>query len=180
MKYKKGDKVVVEIDKEDADMLNGGHSPSYLYFEQFLGKLEDFTESKKIKMTEAEKKEFDLIHEKYDTLLQAFLLIGDDFPNLNRLLFGSKSRADNNLGQLKLAKAWASPYLIEVVEPEKHLVTLPNGQYVAKAEVGTYRVYSDDPQNYDKLTKEEVYEAEKQLRLTGLVELWKKAGKQED
>lgn len=181
MKYKKGDKVVVEIEEMNVLCLENNESLD-LDPCQFLGKLEDFTKPKKIKMTVGEKKEFNVLHERCNTLLQDIISVSVDnnFPNLSRLLFGNKSDVDNNLGQLKFARALANPELIEVIEPEKHLVTLPNGQYVAKAEAGAYQVFSDYPRDADKLTKEEVCEAEKQLHLTGLVKLWEEVGKWEE
>lgn len=179
-KLKAGDKVIVKIDHVDYEADDGRtvSAHSFIPDKYILG---IYHEPTKIKMTVGEKKEFNVLHERCNTLLQDIISVSVDnnFPNLSRLLFGSKSDADNNLGQLKFARALANPELIEVIEPEKHLVTLPNGQYVTKAEAGAYQIFSDCPRDTDKLTKEEAYEAEKQLHLTGLVKLWEETSKRE-
>ena len=173
-KYKKGDKVVVEIEKLGAsvnntrlyvckgdDIFNNTVSDNSI-----LGKLEDFQpKQEKIKFTPEMKKEFDRLKIKHEDMLTAL----DDVSSIfNEWLFlGTKVRKTNE-HQYLFALAWHDPSLIEVVEPEKHIV-----------KVASQTLYLDSQNDFElftiprpdlkfKFTLDEVKEAEKQLGIQGL------------
>lgn len=128
MKYKKGDKVVVEIKDTDINVVgktiyyatNSENFSAYPIQERFiLGKLSDFTKPEKIKFSEAEKKEFD----KLDGALPFGCL--DDiyrcektYPLLGKRLFCGTPEEDK-AAQIEFVKAIENPELIEVVKKEK-------------------------------------------------------------
>ncbi|KRN31112.1 hypothetical protein [Liquorilactobacillus mali] len=112
--YKKGDRVVVEIDEIDADKLKENYDLD-IYNNQVLGKLEDFQPAQeKIKMTVEEKKEFDDLGDMTPHLVLD-MINTDDYPNLYRRIF---VRKDSIHMQAELAKALEHPELIEVVKPK--------------------------------------------------------------
>lgn len=122
--YKKGDKVVVEIDGTDASTLNNDHDIQ-LYYRQILGKLEDFqlTENK-IKFTPEMKKEFDKLKASCADLNIALSSVQG---NLSCWLNHNGTNIENNKHQYLFSLAWHNPSLIEVVEPEKRNIKL--GKY---------------------------------------------------
>ena len=160
MKYKNDDKIVIKIDEIDAINLNRGHGTNFCA-EQFLGKLEDFTKPKKIKMTVEEKKEFDELKKTSKALYLAFFKIAPvDYPRLAYCLFGGTS-SENNRNQLGFARAWGNPELIEVEKPEKYYVHLFPGKYGYLNKLinnGNYTISSkDDMDDFQaKFTKEEI------------------------
>ncbi|MDC7953207.1 hypothetical protein [Liquorilactobacillus mali] len=117
--YKKGDKVVAELDGMDVDNLNE-NGDFIANKDQFLGKLEDFQpKQEKIKMTFEEKKEFDELKEKYVT---PYAVISNMFafnvPNLFRRVNTHKSDEKRAQNQFEFIRALEHPELIEVIKPK--------------------------------------------------------------
>ncbi|MFT8936611.1 MAG: hypothetical protein ABF470_00330 [Liquorilactobacillus sp.] len=175
--YKKGDMVVVELDYDDAEGLNGGKDIA-TYYEQVLGKLEDFQPvEEKIKFTPEEKKEFDHLKGEKLTLYLALKKINQsDYPFLFQRMWNVLPRVGKNKVQVEFAIAWEKPSRIVVIEPEKYEVELDNGTYLQKDNNGIYAINGDAIYEF---TLDEVKEAEKQLGIQGLQAKWHKAAKGE-
>lgn len=128
MKYKKGDKVVVEIKDTGINVVgkalyyatNRENPSAYPIQERFiLGKLSDFTKPGKIRFTEEEKKEFDALYGKlvkssisnvYETMCD--LLKSSNYPALNTYV-------DNSLiKEVDLMNLFYKLLPIEVVKGE--------------------------------------------------------------
>lgn len=132
MKYKKGDKVIVELEEMDVDCLEGNESLD-LDPCQFLGKLEDFTKPKKIKMTVEEKKEFDELLERHpgadlNGFLNAIWNNSGDYSDLGKRLFVNANLIVDRKKQFEFARALENPGLIEVEKPKKYYVHLFTGE----------------------------------------------------
>ena len=83
---------------------------------------------RKVKMTEAEKAEFDKLNKEWTTLYLAINAINDEFleyPLLLNRLFRRMTSAEDNEAQIEFARAWADPSLIEVVKEPKFNVKVP-------------------------------------------------------
>lgn len=108
--YKKGDKVVVEIDDED------------------------FQKPKKIKMTVEEKREFVKLKNNFITLYGAIRgVYGYNlYPQLYKRLRKNDHYNADNKAQLEFAKAWEDPSLIEVETPKRYRLKFLNA-YIAKS-----------------------------------------------
>lgn len=126
MKYKAGDKVVVEIkhvDKNDSDLPYkiGGYHSDWCSDNDILGKLEDFQPAQeKIKMTADEKKEFDKLKERYVTPYAAMSnMFKDNVPHLFKKVNTHESDEKRAQNQFNFFKAFEYPGLIEVVKKEK-------------------------------------------------------------
>ena len=82
----------------------------------------------KVRMTEAEKKEFDDVKKHVTALYNAMVLIfehRDECINLNNKLFYSAPPKYLNDVQRDFARAWADPSLIEVIPEKKWNVKVP-------------------------------------------------------
>lgn len=80
----------------------------------------------KIKMTKAEKDEFDALKRRALTLIACFGMINKfGYPHLDERLHGNNEIGQNNLAQNEFARAWADPSLIEVITEKKWNVKVP-------------------------------------------------------
>ncbi|MBN7275086.1 hypothetical protein GNF18_08045 [Ligilactobacillus pobuzihii] len=79
----------------------------------------------KVKMTKAEKKEFDELKRHRGTVYGALDMIEDDYHKLYTRLFGNSSHEGDSKAQLEFARAWADPSLIEVIPEKKWNVKIP-------------------------------------------------------
>lgn len=124
--YKKGDKVVVEIEENHPgySFIKCGNSVGHvLDNKEILYKLEDFQpEEEKIKMTVEEKEEFDELKPNENTFSYALRQIGISCPNLTNRLFKNKSVEDDNMRQIEFAKAWEKPSRIKVIHEDVRMV----------------------------------------------------------
>ncbi|MFT9003776.1 MAG: hypothetical protein ABF991_03610 [Liquorilactobacillus hordei] len=139
MNYKKGDKVVVEIDEIDADKLKENYDLD-IYNNQVLGKLEDFQSAQeKIKMTVEEKKEFDKLASM--SPLCALLKVDKDTQPIfyNKLWHGHGDDKASN--QFEFIKALEHPELIEVVHEDVKTVKVA-GLYLWKYK-NEYKLVAD-------------------------------------
>lgn len=122
------------------------------------------------------KKEFDELKERYTEVFSAMWDISQNIgSSFYDLFFSHDARAANNDSQKLFTLAWYKPSLIEVVEPEKHLVELNNGTRLQKDD----DVYSISSDALCGFTLEEVKEAEEQLGIQGLQAKWYEAAKEE-
>lgn len=80
----------------------------------------------KVKMTQAEKKEFDELKRHRGTVYGALDMIEDDYPKLYTRLFGNSSHEGDNKAQLEFARAWTDESLIEVIPEKKWNVKIFN------------------------------------------------------
>lgn len=117
MKYKKGDKVVVEIDHDDAKGLND-EKDILTHYEQVLGKVEDFKPAQeKIKMTSEGKEEFNDLTNDFKTAYAIFYQINEyasSHPYLYNKLFCNCTCEKDGKAQAEFVKALEHPELIEV------------------------------------------------------------------
>lgn len=135
MKYKVGDKVVVEIIRVDAE---GGFycadkfGCAWIGEDYVLGKLSDF-QQQKIKFTKAEKEEFDGLANYFSTPWAILNCIkkyhGGRRSNLYNRVFHSGSNAENAAAQFEFIKAIEHPELIEVEKEKKYYIRIL-GQYL--------------------------------------------------
>lgn len=133
--YKKGDKVVVEIDDIKHEIgkplyttKSTALSRMFLNDENILGKLEDFQSTEEeIKMTKDEKDEFDKLKQSQETLVDAITLIfthAPDFPNLADRLYFHVSNSDDDKKQIEFSKAWEHPNRIKIIKKLKYVYPL--------------------------------------------------------
>lgn len=190
MRYKKGDKVVVEINGlQGTDSIsqnksyfigNGetnilGSSPilSECYI---LGKLEDFQPAQeKIKMTVEEKGEFDELKATQNTPYSAMDGVDDDnYPILFEQLFNNGIAELDAVAQFEFARAWEHPELIEVIHENVKKVEVA-GYYLWKSD-GKCRLVDDfDERNeHYYFTKSEIENINKQPKFKhiDLVAAW--------
>lgn len=174
--YKKGDKVVIELEDYDVEHLENECAGIYFNKSQLLGKLEDFQPAEeKIKFTVEEKREFDELKNDTVTLLSALAYMSDkQCPKLYSKLFKGNAQIsfeEQNKAQLKFARAWEKPSRIEVVEPEKRVIVLGNGLWLQRNTDGFFYINNDD--DFDvNFTLDEIKQAEKQLGIQGLQAKW--------
>ncbi|MFT8725406.1 hypothetical protein [Liquorilactobacillus nagelii] len=156
MKYKKGDKVVVEIKETHPgySFINiKGNVGHVIDNKEILGKLEDFnTAQEKIKMTVEEKKEFDKLLGRRDNSypdLNDFLKIICEcpqfYPALHKKLFGNLTAFFDRKEQFKFARALEHPDLIEVEKPKRYYIHLFPGErgYLNKFKKNSHYTISD-------------------------------------
>jgi hypothetical protein len=142
MKYKKGDKVVVEItevDEKDKELTYGVGNPTWIRSKYILGKLENFTKSKKIKFSEAEKAEFDELNKTFSTPLGFFneIIHSSGMCNLWSRLF--KNTVEKNaIAQFEFIKAIEHPELVEVVKEKKYRLKFLGGYIAYDSLMNTY------------------------------------------
>ncbi len=180
--YKKDDKIVLSLLGIDVYSLNRNFEIS-IKNEQILGKLEDFQPAEeKIEMTVEEKEEFDKLKVDCTTLRFVLSEIFENNGNLYEHLKRKIMLIDNdksNKAQIEFAKAWETPSRIEVVEPEKHTVSIAKmsmRRYLYRYEnTGTWSFTETFINEY---TLDEVKEAEKQLGIQGLQAKWHKAAEE--
>lgn len=80
----------------------------------------------KIKMTQVEKDEFDVLKTRALTLNVCFGMVNDfGYPHLDKRLNGDNKIGQNNLAQNEFARAWADESLIEVIPDRKRKVKVP-------------------------------------------------------
>lgn len=79
----------------------------------------------KVRMSVAEKKEFDELKRHRGTVYGALDMIEDDYPKLYTRLFGNSSHEGESKAQLEFARAWADPSLIEVIPEKRWNVKVP-------------------------------------------------------
>lgn len=172
--YKKGDKVIIEIDEVDAKNLNNSFLV-HLVRKQILGKLEDSQPAQeKIKMTVEEKKEFDeMRHDFLDHPRSVYEIMLEVFEMGTYQLLQAKCSGSFD-EQFKLLKCIANPRLIEAVEPKAYAVDI-NGSRLYK----WGNKWSFAKGIYVRLTLDEVKEAEKQLGICGLQAKWHEAAKED-
>jgi translation initiation factor IF-1 len=164
MKYKKGDKVVVEItevDEKDKELTYGVGNPTWIRSKYILGKLEDFAKPKKIKFSEAEKKEFDELYKKLflsysSNTYQAMrvLVESNNYPELNARVAGSFDK------QMELLNSLRNPSLIEVVKEKKYYIKIL-GQYLVRNSNGSEGIELVSKRNADTFTPDEIAEMNK-------------------
>lgn len=118
----------------------------------------------KIKMTQAEKDEFDKLNEEWTTLSLAISAINDEFlkyPLLHNKLFCRMTFAEENEAQNEFARAWADQDLIMVGPKEKHYtVRVPHTKdiFYYKENDGNLRCGTEGNDLCFKFTKEELVE----------------------
>lgn len=175
MKYEKGDKVVVEItevDEKDKELTYGVGNPTWIRSKYILGKLEDFTESKKIKFSEAEKKEFDKLLKVYsaadlndllDTIYDYSKTYSATYSALHKRLFENAKVTIDRKRQFEFARALENPNLIEVIKPKRYYVHLildkPRTYLGYERTFKTYFISGKDKETHNsqmKFTKDEI------------------------
>jgi hypothetical protein len=142
-KAKVGDKVVVIGTVKNIDALDGsyhyrvelpnecGGTTKSLSSNDILAKLSDFAD-RKVKFTEAEKKEFDKLLKNIDNSNADFAdilntLWDRDYSALNKRLFGNAKAIIDRKKQFEFARALENSELIEVEKPKKYYVHLFSG-----------------------------------------------------
>lgn len=144
MKYKEGDKVVVELDQDDAICLRNDRTLDCINEEQIIGKLEDFTKPKKIKFSEAEKKEFDWLADRFAPY-DIFDILNDikkdsacSLPNLHNRLFKNYTVSDDAEKQFEFIKAIENPSLIQAEKEKKYRLKILGGYIAYDSLMNTY------------------------------------------
>jgi hypothetical protein len=139
-KAKVGDKVVVIGTVKNIDALDGsyhyrvelpnecGGTTKSLRSNDILAKLSDFTD-RKVKFTEAEKKEFDKLLKRHpaadlNDFLNAIYDYSKTYSALHKQLFGNAKGIIDRKKQFEFVHALENPDLIEVIKSKKYYVHL--------------------------------------------------------
>ncbi|ULQ49040.1 hypothetical protein [Liquorilactobacillus nagelii] len=145
-KAKVGDKVVVIGIVKNIDALDGsyhyrvelpnecGGTTKSLRSNDILAKLLDFTD-RKVKFTEAEKKEFDKLLKRHpgadlNDLLNTIYDYSKTYSALHKRLFRNTNGIVDRKKQFEFARALEKPSLIEVVREKKYWIKLADGYLV--------------------------------------------------
>jgi hypothetical protein len=178
-KAKVGDKVVVIGTVKNIDALDGsyhyrvelpnecGGTTKSLRSNDILAKLSDFTD-RKVKFTEAEKKEFDKLLKRHpaadlNDLLDAIWEYPEFYTNLHKRLFGNTNGIVDRKNQFEFARALENSDLVEVEKPKKyyvHLIPDKPRTYLGYERIfETYFIGSKDKETHNiqrEFTKDEI------------------------
>lgn len=189
MKYKPNDEIVIKLDDATASYLNEEGDLDFVDEDEIVGKVSELFKPKKIKFTEEEKKEFDILvsgmHdygnediEDVQDILNSIENYDFHYPNLSKRIYDSTPK-DNLKAQFEFIKSIEHPSLIEVTVPEKNVV-LVNNVLLYKNCDGNFEFIEGSIDNDDfLLTLDEVKQAEEQLGIQGLQAKWYEASKED-
>lgn len=168
-KYKRSDKVVINLDALDAELLENKRTIICFSKSQVLGKLEDFQPAEeKIKFTVEEKREFDKLKDGWTGIFRALdSIVVSRYPKLYAKLFTKPlSYKEQNKVLIEFARAWANPELIEVI-----------GETVKTIQVGGRNLWGHDGEyslvNHCDINNEHYYFTKSEIEKISKLEQFK-------